>query len=341
MNQHDLGYTKLFSHPRMIQDLVAGFIQEEWVAGLDFSTLEKVNPVYVTDDFRKRIDDLVWKIRWQGTDRWLLIYLILEPQSTMDALMALRHALYELLLYQDLLQSGIIPAGQKFPPVAPIVLYNGKDRWTAARDVSDLIEESPPGLEAYRPHMRYLLVDEHRYQHSDLVSMQNAVAALFRLEKSRSVADVRQVVRELILWLQDPQQQTLRRTFANWLSRILLPRLSKKNSAIPESIPEMNELEEVHAMLAETAEGWTREWKQEGLQQGLQQGRQQGRQEGRQEEASKILLRQLTRRFGDLSAGVREKINAAGLDDLELWSDRVLDAHSLADVLGHLPVDLH
>ena len=136
MNQHDLGYTKLFSHARMIQDLVAGFIREDWVSGLDFSTLEKVNPVYVTDDFRKQIDDLVWKIRWQGTDRWLLICLILEPQSTPDALMALRNAMYEMLLYQDLHQSGKISGGQKFPPVAPIVLYNGRGRWTAAMDVN-------------------------------------------------------------------------------------------------------------------------------------------------------------------------------------------------------------
>ncbi|MBF8274897.1 MAG: transposase [Magnetococcales bacterium] len=97
MNAHDLGYARLFSHARMIQDLVAGFIHEEWVAGLDFATLEKVNPIYVTDDFRKRVDDLVWKIRWQGTDRWVYIYLILEPQSTVDDIMAVRNALYEML----------------------------------------------------------------------------------------------------------------------------------------------------------------------------------------------------------------------------------------------------
>ncbi|MEO5378997.1 MAG: Rpn family recombination-promoting nuclease/putative transposase, partial [Magnetococcus sp. DMHC-6] len=114
MNAHDVGYNKLFSHARMIQDLLAGFIQEDWVAGLDFSTLEKVNPVYVTDDVRKRFDDLVWKIRWQGMERWLFIYLILEPQSTADGIMAIRNPLYTMLFYQDLYQSGRILSGQKF-----------------------------------------------------------------------------------------------------------------------------------------------------------------------------------------------------------------------------------
>ncbi|MEO5379181.1 MAG: Rpn family recombination-promoting nuclease/putative transposase [Magnetococcus sp. DMHC-6] len=318
MNTHDVGYNKLFSHARMIQDLLAGFIREDWVAGLDFSTLEKVNPVYVTDDFRKRFDDLVWKIRWQGMDRWLFIYLILEPQSTSDGIMAIRNPLYTMLFYQDLYQYGRILSGQKFSPVAPIVLYNGTSRWTAAMDVSDLIEESPPGLEAYRPHMRYLLVDEHRYQEGELKSMQNVVAALFRLEKSRRIEDVRQVIQELDMWLKGAEQSELRRTFANWLSRILLPRLSKKNLAIPESIPEMNDLMEVHTMLAETVEGWTREWTRDGERNG----------------EAKILLRLLTRRFGNLSASIQEKVKAADIEAIELWTDQILDARSLEDVFG-------
>ncbi|MEO5334027.1 MAG: Rpn family recombination-promoting nuclease/putative transposase [Magnetococcus sp. YQC-5] len=322
MNAHDLGYAKLFSHARMIQGLVSGFIHEEWVACLDFSTLEKVNPIYVTDDFRKRIDDLVWKICWRGTNRWLYIYLILEPQSSVDDIMALRNGLYELLLYQDLRQSGKFLPGQKFPPVVPIVLYNGTNRWTAAMDVADLIEESPPGLEAYRPHMRYVLVDEHRYQDGDLKSMHNVVAGLFRLEKSRTLEDVRQVITELLTWLKGPEQQELRRSFAKWLSRILLPRLSKKDILIPEAILEMNELEEVHTMLAETVEEWTRAWMLDGERKGEQKG-----------EAS-MLMRLLQRRFGTLPLWVSEKMANAELPVLEEWGLRFVDAHSLEEVFA-------
>lgn len=54
----------------------------------------EVNQVCVTDDFRKRLDDLVWKIRCHGIERWLYIYLILVPQSTVDEdVMALRNDL--------------------------------------------------------------------------------------------------------------------------------------------------------------------------------------------------------------------------------------------------------
>ncbi len=39
MAKHDGSYKNLFSHARMVEDLLKGFVQEEWVENLDFSTL--------------------------------------------------------------------------------------------------------------------------------------------------------------------------------------------------------------------------------------------------------------------------------------------------------------
>ena len=38
------------------------------------------------------------------------------------------------------------------PSVMPIVLYNGRRRWTAPRDLDALIKPGPVGLAVYRPH---------------------------------------------------------------------------------------------------------------------------------------------------------------------------------------------
>ena len=35
---HDGGYRLLFSHPQMVRDLLHGFVDEPWVAELDFAT---------------------------------------------------------------------------------------------------------------------------------------------------------------------------------------------------------------------------------------------------------------------------------------------------------------
>ena len=46
----------------MVRDLVLGFIPDDWLHGLDYSTLEKVPASYVADDLRKRSDDVVWRV---------------------------------------------------------------------------------------------------------------------------------------------------------------------------------------------------------------------------------------------------------------------------------------
>ncbi|OOC10173.1 hypothetical protein B1A74_07100 [Thioalkalivibrio halophilus] len=65
-DHHDNSYKLLFSHPEMVRDLLTGFVREDWVRELDFSTLEKVNGSYVTDELRDREDDIVWRVRWGG-----------------------------------------------------------------------------------------------------------------------------------------------------------------------------------------------------------------------------------------------------------------------------------
>ncbi len=60
MADHDHAYKLLFSHPEMVADLLRGFVHEDWVGDLDFSTLEKVDASFVGDDLRFRESDLVW-----------------------------------------------------------------------------------------------------------------------------------------------------------------------------------------------------------------------------------------------------------------------------------------
>ncbi len=90
MTDHDHSYKLLFSHPRMVQDLLEGFVHEDWVRQADFSTLERVSGSYVSDDLREREDDVIWRVRL-GPE-WLYVYLLIEFQSTPDHFMALRIA---------------------------------------------------------------------------------------------------------------------------------------------------------------------------------------------------------------------------------------------------------
>ena len=153
----DAAYKELFSHPRMVEDLLRGIVVPEWSGALDFTTLEKLPAEYVSDDLRRRQGDLLWRVRFR--DRWLYVLVLLEFQSSVDPNMALRLLVYTGLLYQDLIRRGALEQDEKLPPVLPIVFYNGRSRWTAAREVSDLIAPVSEALARYQPSQCYVLVD--------------------------------------------------------------------------------------------------------------------------------------------------------------------------------------
>jgi predicted transposase YdaD len=179
MAEHDSSYKLLFSHSEMVADLIRGFVREDWVEELDFSTLERVSETSVSHDLREREDDLIWRLRWGG--RWLYVYLLLEFQSSVDRFMAVRLLTYIGLLYQDLAAAGEIPRGGRLPPVLPIVLYNGEADWWAAASLDELGEpDLPAQLRRYQPRFRYLLLEEHRYDDAELVQLGKSHDASFQ-----------------------------------------------------------------------------------------------------------------------------------------------------------------
>ena len=69
------------------------------------------------------------------------------------------------------------------------------------------------------------------------------------------------------------------------------------------------------------------------IQQGLEQGRQEGREEGIGQGEARVLLRQLTLKFGPVSESVRSRVESADAETLLRWSEQVLSADRVEDVV--------
>lgn len=321
MADHDSSYRLLFSQPRMVEDLLRGFVKEPWVEDLDFTRLEPVRGRYVSDRLRQREADVVWRLP-SLQDEWLYVYLMIEFQSTVDPFMAVRVLAYVALLYQDLIRrQELTPAGL-LPPVLPMVLYNGQDAWRAAREVAELIAPVPGGLAGYRPRFRYFLIDEGRLSRTEVTRQSNLAAGLFRIEQSRRPEELEAGIGALGRLLRRTGTRELRRAFETWLSEVVLPSRLGPGERVGS-----RDFGEVETMLRETVAEWKREWREEGLREGREEGLQQG-------EAA-LLMRQLERRFGPLTTDVRERIAAAGSEQLLNWGDRILTAQSLEQVFQH------
>ncbi len=299
----DASYKLLYSAPEVVRDLVLGFIPDEWLHSLDYTTLEKVPGSYVTDDLRHRADDVIWRVKADG--EWVYLYLLIEFQSRVDAWMSVRMMTYVGLLYQDLIRRKEVLKGKKLPPVLPIVLYNGDAKWTAATDIADLIPKAPGLVAKYLPKLSYLLIDENQYAEADLAGLRNLMAAVIRFEHPENEQMLLKLI-DLVNEISEGNPE-LKRTFAIWIRAVLL-RQSKGALAIPK----VRDLKELKMTLAERLDTWAQKHEQRG--------------------EALLLQRLLTRRFGALPNDMVGKIAAATSVELELWGDRVLDAGSLEEV---------
>ena len=284
---HDAAYKLLFSHPRMVEDLLRGFAAEGWSDAIDFRTLEKLPAEFVSGDLRRRRGDSLWRVRLR--DRWLYLLVLLEFQSTVERYMALRLLTYIGLLYEDLIRRGEPGPGGALPPVLPIVLYNGRSPWTAALELRQTMVPVGEALARYQPSQRYFLLDVGRWAEDDLPA-RNLVSALMRLERSHPDEDMARAVGTLIERVRGERE--LERAFAAWIGQVLIPRHSREKEPPPGT-----NLEEIRTMLAERVQ----EWYDEAREKGLRAGREEARDEARAEQRA-LLGRLTARKFGAATA---------------------------------------
>jgi len=241
-----------------------------------------------------------------------------EFQSSVDRFMAVRLMVYLGMLYQDLIKSETLSQEGKLPPVLPLVLYNGEDRWYAKKEISELIAPFPFGMKKYAPHLEYLVMDEcHDYTNEELKSkLKNLAAILFRLEKSRTKPETQDALVLLKKWLKGAPA-SLSLAFRTWFRRVKLPR------HLPGvELPEFIDLQEVENMLTVTTLNW------------FEQSREEGREEGRKEGEATLLIRLLENKFGALEAQTRATLFQLDAETLLKYADRLLTAQTIQEVIN-------
>jgi len=320
---HDGSYHLVYSNPEMIRDLILHFVDEPWVSDLDFSNLQRINAkshiegLFDPDEIKRREGDIIFRVTtFSGETSYL--YLMLEFQSRPEFMMANRVSLYSNLLLEQIYKEKQLTPNNLLPPLFPIVLYNGDQRWqypVELKKLIDLPKRSP--LWPYQPQIKYHLIDEARYPKGIPGSLSGA---LFKVENSKGTDSIRDSALELVKLLENYPSITLTRNITTWLKHILdLPRQKVLDLSIDQI------LKETRIMLKDNFEQAKKQLFQEGIEQGREQGIYQGIELG----ATKSLTIQLSHRFGPLTEFTLNKIKAANPVLLEKWSIRVLNAESL------------
>ena len=325
--KHDPGLRRLFSHRRMVADLLR-LLPEDLAGRLDLGTLRRLPAEHVGDALRSRRSDMPWCIDLKHPGTCLLL---LEFQSTVDPRMAERMQEYAAMLLGDLAREGKVRGpGGALPPLLPLLVYNGRRPWTAPVNLRSATEGLPTGLAEIQPKFQYVLLEVRRFDADDLAlglqgsaSGVNFALAQFALENA-SAKDLPAAMAAVARLLKAEGELDLAESFGMWVEGVLERRLGIQ-------LPSLTRMMEEPPMLEETLDEWAEEKFRLGQVDGVARGRAEGI------ERERALLRHLAqRRFGaDVAEALSELIE--GVDDagrLTEVGDWVVDSATGSELLN-------
>ena len=319
---HDSIVKALFANTEDAASALASALPEQVASRIDWSSLEQVNLNLVDPKLREVYSDITFTARLQHHE--VVLYVLLEHQSTQDALMPFRLLRYVVLIWDAWLKDN--PDSKVLPGVLPLVLHHGALRWSSPTSLAGLIDmpgEVQALLGEHLPRFRFFLDDLSAADDAALRQRSLTNMMLAGLVLLKTVPRSTDVLAALASWMDVFIQISLAPNGLDAL-RLFLEYISLTSNADSSNIAEFARqigpvAEDAYMTAAEQLK---------------ELGRLQGQQEGRLQGQTELLLRQLELRFGSLPAGLPERVRAGSDDEVARWAERVLSAPSLEDVFA-------
>jgi predicted transposase YdaD len=312
-------------HDALFKLVLTAFFREfiDLVAPDLAAALDPAPPVFLDKesfadlfDPDRREADLVAQVRLRQHPATLLIHL--EHQAQADAALDRRMFRYFARLYDRYDQ-----------PIYPIALCSYPRPRRPAADRHELRAAQRTVLT-----FQYQVVQLNRMDWRAYLTTTNP-AAMALMARMRVAPEDRWRVKAACLRLLAgaPLTGAQRRLIGQFVD-IYLPLNAREEQALAAEVARLPGA--AKEVVMELITSWERKGRAEGLREGLREGRAEGLREGRAEglrEGQRLVVeRMLTRRFGALPSGVRERLATLTADELTALADALLDFTSLAEV---------
>jgi predicted transposase YdaD len=340
---HDLLARYTFAHPERAAAELHAVLPPHVVSSVDWSSLRREPGSVVDPQLRETESDLLFTARLHSGHP-LLLYVLLEHQSSVDRWMALRMLRYVVRQVERWRQEH--PDSPLLPVIIPLVMYHGETgAWTAPRRVEDLFalpegEEHRERWRALLPRFEYLLDDLTAERADALLARPGPPLArltwlVLRYSRSEDLAQRLSDWTELIAQVHaSPEGSEHLVVIIRYLIWIGGKAVHEAAGRVLHSVLDAQRAE---ALMRSYGEELIEQGRQRGLEQGLAKGREQGREEGLTRARAEYILRTLTARGMHLDDAARQRIlSCSDVATLDRWFDRSLHASSLSDVLDDL-----
>ena len=171
---------------------------------LDIPILKNVRPEDIEDVSQRfvplftseREADTIKKVKLSETESLFFITLI-DHKTQVDYNVIMQLFRYMCYIWEDyekevFKKNGVKSTAKdfKYPPILPIVYYEGRNQWTAVTNFKERIFLSDV-FEKYIPDFSYELISLSEYSSDTLIENQDEISLIMLLNKLQSVADLR------------------------------------------------------------------------------------------------------------------------------------------------------
>ncbi|MFS8066845.1 MAG: Rpn family recombination-promoting nuclease/putative transposase, partial [Byssovorax sp.] len=287
---------------------------------------------FVNEDLQDCYSDILYAAHLSG--REALIYVLWEHKSEPEPLTPLQVLRYMVRIWDQHLAS--LPRKKrgevrKLPVIVPVVLHHGRDGWTAAASFEEMLDADEELLAALGEHvLRLRLIIDDLGKQSDDELYGRAATSFARL----------------VLWALKNAREAgwLGGEIGRWkelIAAVLAERDGTRAlTALFRYILQTNptvEREVLRGLLPEDGGAEVEEAVMNWFEREVDRGRRDGRREGERTAERRVVLKLLRLRFGELPAAVVARVEAAEVPELDVWTERVMTASRLEDVLGTTP----
>lgn len=189
----DSSMKMVLGEPELFVQFLQGFIKEESLQAIlkniTPDDIEDISDRFLNIFAEQKDGDIVKKINLKG-DTPLFVLAITEHESKVNFRASFKMLMYIVLILdayeQEVNRDKKVTQGKnfKYPPVLPIVFYDGQDQWTAEKNFIHRTEMSDI-FSKYIPKFEYELVSLQDHSFEDIAKFGNTLSLFLLMDKIR------------------------------------------------------------------------------------------------------------------------------------------------------------
>ena len=193
----------IFSDPILCAQFLRGYVDIPLLKDVQPEDIEDVTSRYLHMFTEERNSDSVNRVKTKMNETPFFIVSLIEHKSNVDYNVVMQVFRYIVFIWEDYEKEmekqhrGISKTKDfKYPPILPIVFYDGVENWTASNKLHDRILFSDV-FGQYIPDYQCMLIKLLDYTNAELMEKKDELSVIMMVDRLRNAADYTKLVQEV------------------------------------------------------------------------------------------------------------------------------------------------